>query len=130
MRVVKIHQTGFQTLTEELSTGISFWDQNSHKEKIRALQQMFVVSEDDEGSEVRTLTRKYHRFKRSYAKNLGFDPDLRNLSKNRNFISMLMFSQHLSLNLRRLSQCTSTLARKHLTSLKGCEGISVRKRKE
>ena len=89
--MVKILQTGFQTLIEELSTGISFWDQNSHKEKIRALQQMFIVSEDDEGSEVMTLTRKYHRFKRSYAQNLGFNPDLRNLSKYSYFISMLMF---------------------------------------
>ena len=64
-------------LTQELSHGVRLWESGS-KER---LQQMFPASTDQKVDGVKSLSEKYHQYKRNYVKNLSFYPKADNLSK-------------------------------------------------
>ena len=74
---------GFHLLTHELRYGVAWsYGQSESKERLYdALQQMFPFSADDREDEVKSLTEKYHQYKRKYVKHLGFNPKEENLSK-------------------------------------------------
>ena len=72
---------GLHTLTQEL--GPFAWSQSDSKERLLvALQQLFPISAEEEVDDVKSLTEKYHKYKREYVKHLSFNPDYDNLSKN------------------------------------------------
>ena len=74
---------GLHTLTEEL--GPYAWrSQSESKERFEvALQQMFPTSAETKEDTVKSLSEKYHQYKREYVKHLGFNPKEENLSKTK-----------------------------------------------
>ena len=75
------HLSGFHALTQELSNGV-FWVQDDSKERlIGTLQDMFPTSAKEEVDRLKSVTESYHKYKREYVKHLYFNPDNGNLSK-------------------------------------------------
>ena len=76
---------GFYLLTQELDDHFA-WRQMSQKESkerfLAALQQMSATSEDEKVDDVKSLTKKYHKYKRKYVKHLSFNPEEKKYSKS------------------------------------------------
>ena len=72
------HISDLHKLTQELSHGLKRWLLSDSKER---LQQMFPISTKEEEDVLKSLTESYHKYKREYVKNLGFNPEEENLSK-------------------------------------------------
>ena len=73
--------SGFYTLTQELTDGVKYWNNDEHKERIAALRLMFPNLADQNKDIVKSITAKYHKYKRDYVKHMSFNPDDENLSK-------------------------------------------------
>ena len=57
--------------------------QKESKERfLTALQQMFAASVDKKVDDLKSLTNKYHKYKRKYVKHLSFHPDKKKYSKS------------------------------------------------
>ena len=73
--------SGFYTLTQELTDGIKYWNHDEQKERIAALRLMFPNLADQNKDIMKSITAKYHEYKRDYVKHMSFNPDDENLSK-------------------------------------------------
>ena len=75
------HTLGFYSLTQELDDYA--WDSRSEsKERFLAtLQHIFTSSVDEKVDDLKSLTEKYHKYKREYVKHLSFNPEQGNFSK-------------------------------------------------
>ena len=67
-------------MTQELLRGVVNWQGDYQGGLNVALQQMFPNSAEKE-DEVKSLMKKYHKYKREYVKHLGFNPKEENLSR-------------------------------------------------
>ena len=73
--------SGFYTLTQELTDGVKYWNHDEQKERIAALRLMFPNLADQNKDIMKSITAKYHEYKRDYVKHMSFNPDDENLSK-------------------------------------------------
>ncbi len=74
---IEPHISGFHMLTQELSNGVFFREDESKGR----LQQMFPASTKEEKYGVKSFMESYHKYKREYVKSLSFNPEEDNLSK-------------------------------------------------
>ena len=73
---------GFHSLTQELNGYFAWKSSSESKERFLAdLQQIFTGSVDEKEDEVKSLTEKYHKYKREYVKHISFNPEQENFSK-------------------------------------------------
>ena len=72
-------------MTQEMTHGLPWFEEESKENILVALQQMFPASADKKEDEVESFTKSYQKYKREYVKHLVFntDPENRNLSIGR-----------------------------------------------
>ena len=72
--------SGFHTVAHELRDGVR-WRRDVNKRRLVALPQMFSTLPAMEEDDSKSLTERYHKYKREYVKFITFSPEEESLGK-------------------------------------------------